>query len=81
MTPHRCPHGDSLTLTFSGWAQIDHCANCGRILGDAVTPRAALDARRRFRKASTDFLDSPRSSPFNIDGDPRQPRGVEEATG
>jgi uncharacterized protein (DUF983 family) len=28
----RCPHCGEDTLTIAGWADLDHCATCGRAL-------------------------------------------------
>jgi hypothetical protein len=42
----RCSHCGEDTFTIAGWADLDHCASCGRALG---TRPIELDAPRRAR--------------------------------
>lgn len=47
----RCPYCDEETFTITGWADLDHCASCGRPLGErTIEIGAALDAMRRFAR-------------------------------
>ena len=62
----RCPHCGDDTFTIAGWSDLDHCATCGRTLGErrieigaapgakerlAPRPRAGGGYRRTERQA------------------------------
>ncbi|HEY8466258.1 MAG TPA: hypothetical protein VIL04_05590 [Solirubrobacterales bacterium] len=60
----RCPHCGEDTFAITGWADLDHCANCGRPLAQArVVERAAVEIAWRRREAA------PRPAPA---GEPRR---------
>lgn len=51
-----CPHCGEDTFTISDWADLDHCATCGRPLGaqpielgSAVTAKLRVQGRRPGR--------------------------------
>jgi hypothetical protein len=45
----RCPHCGDDTFTIAGWADLDHCATCGRPLGERrIEIGAALAANERL---------------------------------
>jgi hypothetical protein len=46
-TPRLCPDCGDYTPTFGGWAQVDRCASCGRVLDlQPAQVRRAIEARR-----------------------------------
>ena len=45
----RCPHCGDDTFTITGWADLDHCATCGRPLGGGrIELGAVLGAKERL---------------------------------
>ena len=62
----KCPHCHESTFTFAGWADVDHCPECGHVLSERTTgagavmgasepldPRPAAAGRRREATSET----------------------------
>ena len=45
MTMIICPHCGERVFTISGWADVDHCPECGRVLA----PEGAIERKVRER--------------------------------
>ena len=76
MTPRLCHDCGDDTLTLGGWAQVDHCASCGRVLGtQPIRVDPAIEARGRMRARRSSPI--PPSTRFPVGGGAA--RAVEEA--
>jgi Zn-finger nucleic acid-binding protein len=49
-----CPHCGARVFTITGWADLDHCPDCGRVLAPAGTIKGSVHetVRREARRFS-----------------------------